>query len=93
VERTRSRFVDFRYELALACVACGAGQHQDAARIAGFADALRKKLDANFWFKNVFDELRTALMGVMPAGEMSHLWAEGMTMTVEEAFRRAIGQG
>ena len=61
-ERTRSRFVDFRYALALACVAFGAGQHQDAARIAGFADSLRNKLNANFWFKNVFDELRTALM-------------------------------
>ena len=62
VERTRSRFVDFRYALALACVAFGDGQHRDAARIAGFADLLRSRLDANFWFANIFDDVRAALL-------------------------------
>lgn len=93
VERTRSRFVDFRYALALGCVAFGAGRHKDAARIAGFADLLRSRLSANFWFANIFADVRTALLRVMPEAEMARLWSEGAAITLDEALKLAIGEG
>ena len=86
VEQTRSRFVDFRYALALACIALGAGQHRDAARIAGFADLLRNRLSANFWFANIFTDIRAALLHAMPEDTVTRLWSEGAAMTLEEAF-------
>jgi len=92
VELTRSRFVDFRYALALACVAFGAGQHGDAARIAGFADLLRSKLGANFWFANIFTDIRVALLRVMPEDEMTRLWSEGVNVTLDEALSLAVGE-
>lgn len=93
VDQTRSRFVDFRYALALACVAFGAGQHRDAARMVGFADLLRSKLKANFWFANIFADLRAGLLGVMSEDELTRLWSEGATMTLDEALALAIGEG
>lgn len=89
VVQTRSRFVDYRYALALACIAFGAGQLQDAARIAGLADMLRNKLDANFWFADIFANLHAALLRVIPQEGMMRLWGEGASMTLEEAFRLA----
>lgn len=93
VERTRSEFVDFRYALALACVALGARQHDDAARIAGLADLLRRRLHANFWFAGTFADLRTALLRAMSDDVIARLGSEGATMTVDEAVALTIGQG
>lgn len=93
VERTRSEFVDFRYALAFACVALGARQHDYAARIAGLADLLRRRLQANFWFAGTFADLRAALLRVMSDDAVTRLWSEGATMTVDEALALAIGDG
>lgn len=88
VKRARTEFLDFRYALSLACVAVGAGQHQDAARVAGFAAHCLAGLEANAWLTNeIFAALRQTLISFMPEEVMARLWAEGSSITMEEALR------
>ena len=84
---------NFALFASLAQVAAKTGRPREAAKVAGYADVARAAVGSEMALTvELFDETWALIRSVLPEAEMKALRAEGAKMSVDDAFRMAMGE-
>jgi hypothetical protein len=90
-EKVAGRMNAFIYVLNLAVLALKSGRAQDAARLAGFAEAQRAAAGRDDYRRKEFEHAWALIGAELSAAELAAWKAEGGRLSQDEAFRLAMG--
>ena len=92
-QKAAGRGTTYAYFGIIAQIAAKSGRPIDAARLLGFADALRAAVGAAFFLSTESPKATAVLIRAdLPEDEIAALRAEGAKMSPDEAYRLATGE-
>lgn len=98
-QETINRFQDFGNRAAVAhqlecfaAIAIAEEEPQRAAKLLGVAEALRERIGSPMvdYERVEYDQFMAQLRAMLPEAEINTLWAEGRSMTMEQAIQLAL---